>query len=138
MSVVSLFQNTKGMDNDNLRISALRFQVRVGRINNVGGNLFQVFGVMRTYSKKDGHDQEADLGRYEVTRREIDKYVFKVPSLRNVARTAPYFHDGSAQTLEQTVDVMFKYQLGRNAPQEDKAMIVKFLHTLNGVRCAIV
>lgn len=125
------------MDNDNLRISALRFQVRLGRINNVGGNLFQVFGVMRTYSKKDGHDQEADLGRYEVTRREIDKYVFKVPSLRNVARTAPYFHDGSAQTLEQAVDVMFKYQLGRNAPQEGKALIVKFLHTLNGVRCAI-
>ncbi|MGH8806325.1 MAG: cytochrome-c peroxidase [Noviherbaspirillum sp.] len=99
---------------------------------NVGGNMFQVFGAMRPYPKKDGDGQEADLGRYQVTGRESDKYHFKVPSLRNVARTAPYFHDGSVQTLEQAVDVMFKYQLGRNAPQEDKALIVKFLHALNG------
>jgi cytochrome c peroxidase len=99
---------------------------------NIGGNMFQVFGVIRPYLGKDGSGQETDLGRYLVTRRETDKYVFKVPSLRNVALTAPYFHNGSARTLEEAVDVMIKYQLGRTASPEDKALIVKFLHTLNG------
>ena len=99
---------------------------------NVGGNMFQVFGVVRPYLDKDGTAQEADLGRYQVTRRESDKYVFKVPGLRNVALTAPYFHNASARTLEEAVDVMIKYQVGRTAPQEDKALIVKFLHTLTG------
>jgi len=55
-----------------------------------------------------------------------------VPSLRNVALTAPYFHDGSAKTLDQAVDIMFKYQLGRNAPKDDKEQIVRFLKTLTG------
>jgi cytochrome c peroxidase len=55
-----------------------------------------------------------------------------VPSLRNVALTAPYFHDGSAKTLGDAVEVMFKYQLGRSAAAPDKDLIVKFLHTLTG------
>ena len=100
---------------------------------NVGGNMFQVFGVMRDGRNRAGPERPADLGRFQVTGRELDKYVFKVPSLRNVALTAPYFHDASAQTLEQAVDVMFRYQLGRTAPREDKALIVKFLNTLTGV-----
>lgn len=58
--------------------------------------------------------------------------MFKVPSLRNVAVTAPYFHDASAKTLEEAVDVMFRYQLGRNPSQEDKDLIVLFLRTLTG------
>jgi len=58
--------------------------------------------------------------------------VFKVPSLRNVAVTAPYFHDGSAPTLEQAVEVMFKYQLGRPPNTQDISLIVKFLKTLTG------
>ncbi|WP_420472930.1 cytochrome-c peroxidase [Noviherbaspirillum sp. ST9] len=99
---------------------------------NVGGNMFQVFGAVRPYLGQDGALQEYDLGRFHVTGRESDKFVFKVPSLRNVALTAPYFHNGSARTLEDAVDVMIKYQLGRTAPQEDKALIVKFLHTLTG------
>jgi cytochrome c peroxidase len=100
---------------------------------NVGGNMFQVFGVLEPYLGSGTRKvTEADLGRYLVTQRESDKYVFKVPSLRNVARTAPYFHNGSAQTLEEAVDVMFKYQLGRSAPKEDKALIVRFLNTLSG------
>lgn len=85
---------------------------------NVGGNLFQMFGALMPYLGKDGVLQESDLGRYHVTGRESDKFVFKVPSLRNVALTAPYFHNGSARTLEEAVDVMIKYQLGRTAPQE--------------------
>ncbi len=103
---------------------------------NVGGNMFQKFGVMGNYFDKRGKPTEADLGRYLVTGEEGDKHVFKVPSLRNVALTAPYFHDASAQTLEEAVDVMFKYQLGRVGSREDKASIVKFLHTLTGVKGA--
>ena len=67
-----------------------------------------------------------------MTKDDADKHVFKVPSLRNVALTAPYFHDGSASTLEAAVAVMFKYQLGRDASAEDRDLIVKFLHTLTG------
>ena len=58
--------------------------------------------------------------------------MFKVPSLRNVALTAPYFHDGSAKTLNDAVDVMFKFQLGRPGSAQDKELIVKFLYTLTG------
>lgn len=99
---------------------------------NVGGNMFQVFGVMGDYFKQRGGVNEADLGRYNVTKNESDKHMFKVPSLRNVALTAPYFHDGSAKTLPDAVDVMFKYQLGRPGSPQDKELIVKFLHTLSG------
>jgi len=101
---------------------------------NVGGNMFQKFGVMGDYFAQRGNITPADLGRYNVTKRESDKFVFKVPSLRNVELTAPYFHDGSAATLEAAVEVMFRYQLGRDAPPEDKALIVKFLKTLTGER----
>ncbi|NVM80015.1 cytochrome c peroxidase [Duganella sp. SG902] len=99
---------------------------------NVGGNMFQKFGVMGDYFARRGGAGAADMGRYQVTGKADDLHVFKVPGLRNVARTAPYFHDASAATLEEAVDVMFKFQLGRTGSKEDKAAIVKFLHTLNG------
>jgi cytochrome c peroxidase len=67
-----------------------------------------------------------------VTHDEEDRNVFKVPSLRNVAVTAPYFHDASAKTLEDAVDVMFRFQLGRVPSAEDKDQIIKFLKTLTG------
>jgi len=99
---------------------------------NIGGNMYQKFGVMGDYFKQRGNPTDADLGRFLVTRDEEDRHVFKVPSLRNVALTAPYFHDASAKTLEDAVDVMFRYQLGRAASQEDKASIIRFLKTLTG------
>jgi cytochrome c peroxidase len=99
---------------------------------NVGGNMLQTFGVMGNYLQDRGGVRDADLGRYNVTRKESDRFVFKVPSLRNVALTAPYFHDGSAATLTQAVEVMFKYQLGRRASEQDVALIIKFLDTLTG------
>lgn len=99
---------------------------------NVGGNMFQRFGVMDDYLSKRGAPTTKDLGRYNVTKNETDKFVFKVPSLRNVALTVPYFHDGSAGTLEEAVTVMIRFQLGRPVPEADKALIVKFLHTLTG------
>ncbi|MEP6848265.1 MAG: cytochrome-c peroxidase, partial [Acidobacteriota bacterium] len=100
---------------------------------NVGGNLFQEFGVMGDYFSDRGNLTKADLGRYNVTHRESDKYVFKVPSLRNVSQTHPYFHDGSAKTLEDAVAVMSKYQLGRPLSPDEIHSIVKFLKSLDGV-----
>lgn len=99
---------------------------------NVGGNMFQRMGVMGDYFADRGHVTEADFGRFNVTGDEADRYTFKVPSLRNVALTAPYFHDGSAQTLDQAVTIMARYQLGRELPQQDRAQLVAFLRTLTG------
>lgn len=99
---------------------------------NVGGNMFQKFGVMGDYFAKRGGVTDADLGRYLITRNPDDKHVFKVPSLRNVALTAPYFHDAGAKTLEEAVDIMFRYQLGRVVADDDKQAIVTFLNTLTG------
>ncbi|MDB5902333.1 MAG: hypothetical protein JWM26_1211 [Betaproteobacteria bacterium] len=97
---------------------------------NVGGNMFQKFGIMGDYFKDRGHVTRADLGRYNVSGKDEDRHVFKVPSLRNIALTAPYFHDGSAATLEHAVALMGKYQLGLDLPPSDVAQIVEFLGTL--------
>jgi cytochrome c peroxidase len=99
---------------------------------NVGGNMFQRFGVLGDYFKDRGHVTEADYGRFNVTHNEADRYVFRVPSLRNVARTAPYFHDGSAQTLNQAVQVMARYQLGRKLGDDQVTSIIAFLQSLSG------
>ncbi len=92
---------------------------------NVGGNLYNKFGVMEDA-------KSADLGRYNVTGNVRDKFYFKVPSLRNVARTAPYFHDGRTESLTEAVEFMAHYQLGRSISEEEIRKIVAFLHTLNG------
>lgn len=97
---------------------------------NVGGNMFQKLGAMRELAPEVR--AAGTLGRYSVTRREADRYMLRVPSLRNVALTAPYFHNGAVATLDEAVDAMFKYQLGRSAPPQDKQAIVRFLHTLSG------
>ena len=99
---------------------------------NAGGNIFQKFGVMGNYFADRGKETKADLGRFNATGDQADRHVFKVPSLRNIALTAPYFHDGSASSLEEAVEVMSKYQLGRRLPPEDVARIVAFLKTLSG------
>lgn len=99
---------------------------------NVGGNMFQRFGVMGDYFADRGNITKADLGRFDVTKDEADRYVFRVSSLRNVALTPPYFHDGSAQTLEQAIEIMAKYQLGRPLSKEQVKLIAQFLSTLTG------
>ncbi len=96
----------------------------------VGGNMFQKFGVFGDYFSDRGNITERDLGRYNVTQKESDRYAFKVPSLRNVVLTAPYFHDGSVETLNEAVKIMIKYQLGRPEKKEDVDKIVQFLNTL--------
>lgn len=99
---------------------------------NVGGNMYQRFGVMASYVEDRGAIEHSDLGRYNVTGREEDKFVFRVPSLRNVGNTAPYFHDGSATSLEEAVAVMAEYQLGRKIEDTEVEAITEFLHTLTG------
>ena len=99
----------------------------------VGGNMLQRFGILGDYFVDRGTPiEKADLGHFNVSGDEADRHRFKVPSLRNVALTAPYFHDGSAATLDEAVRVMVKYQLGRTATPEDIRLIVSFLEALTG------
>lgn len=99
---------------------------------NIGGNMYQLFGVMGDYFKERGNITNADLGYFNVSHDERDRHKFKVPSLRNIALTAPYFHDGSAKTLHDAVRVMAKYQLGRTIPEADEELIIQFLNALSG------
>lgn len=99
---------------------------------NIGGNLFQNFGLFGNYFEDRGTPTKADLGRFNVTGKEEDRYKFRVSSLRNIDLTPPYFHDGTAETLDEAVMLMGKYQLGRQLSTEDTQLIVKFLKTLTG------
>lgn len=100
---------------------------------NVGGNMYEKLGLFKNYFEHRGNVQEMDYGRYNVTKIEEHRYEFRVPSLRNVALTAPYFHDASAGTLEEAVAVMGEYQLGVDLSEGEIAKIVRFLNTLTGV-----
>lgn len=99
----------------------------------VGGNSYQKFGLAKPYDK-DPHTQ----GRYDVTKEEKDKFVFKVPLLRNIELTAPYFHDASTWDLSEAVNVMTEYQLGISLSNEENEKIVAFLKTLTGEQPQIV
>lgn len=101
---------------------------------NLGGNMFQTLGIVGNYFKDRGGSYPSDLGRYNVTKREEDKYMFRVPSLRNVELTAPYFHDGTVKTLEDAIKKMAKYQLGRELSKEDITDLTEFLRSLTGER----
>jgi cytochrome c peroxidase len=93
----------------------------------VGGGSFQKMGVRKPFVTAN-----KDLGRFEVTKDPNDRMVFKVPVLRNIELTAPYFHDGSRWTLTEVVNAMAEYQLGTTCSAEDVAKIVAFLKTLTG------
>jgi cytochrome c peroxidase len=95
---------------------------------NVGGNLFQRFGVFAARPATT----EADLGRFAVTGEERDRGVFRVPSLRNVAATPPYFHDGGEPSLAGAVRTMVRSQLGRSMTEDEVDLVVRFLRTLTG------
>ncbi len=99
---------------------------------NVGGNLFQKVGIFADYFLYRDEIHLADYGRFNVTGRERDRYVFRVPSLRNVAVTAPYFHDGSVNTLDEALRLVARYQLGRTINRNDIQSIIIFLKTLTG------
>jgi cytochrome c peroxidase len=97
----------------------------------VGGRMFQKFGIVEEYWKETGSKQ-VDKGRFDVTHDPSDMYVFKVPSLRNVAMTPPYFHDGSVRSLPDAVRIMAKVQLGKTLSDQDTNEIVTFLESLTG------
>ncbi|ABK43997.1 Cytochrome-c peroxidase [Magnetococcus marinus MC-1] len=102
---------------------------------NVGGNMYQTFGLFGNYFKdRQIPITKSDYGRFNVTAQEEDRFAFKVPSLRNVALTAPYFHDGRVKSLSQAVQLMAHYQLGRQLSAEHIEKIVAFLHSLTGTQ----
>lgn len=92
---------------------------------NIGGNLYSKFGVMINPDIKN-------LGKFNLTNNEDDKYSFKVPSLRNIEKTPPYFHDGRVSDLNEVVKLMTLYQLGRDISDAEVFKIVEFLKSLNG------
>ena len=98
----------------------------------VGGNMYQKMGVMVPYFNDAAPIKLADRGRFNVTGDPRDMHMFKVPSLRNVDLTPPYFHDGSAATLSDAVRMMAKYQLSHPLTDEEIESIVQFLRTLRG------
>lgn len=100
---------------------------------NFGGNLVQKLGIYQDYYAGKT-PLPSDLGLYNVTKKENDRYVFKVPSLRNIELTGPYLHDGSVATLEEMVQLMGVYQVGQPIPKFQVDNIVKFLKTLNGTQ----
>ncbi|MEW8682359.1 MAG: cytochrome-c peroxidase [Candidatus Thiodiazotropha endolucinida] len=93
----------------------------------VGGNSFQKMGVVEPYKAKSPAE-----GLSAVTGKDADRFKFKVPTLRNVEMTYPYFHDGEAETLTEAVDVMGRLQLGKKFSDNENAQIVAFLKTLTG------
>ena len=92
---------------------------------NIGGNLYGKFGIY-------DEPKTRDLGRYRLTHKASDKYVFKVPTLRNVSKTAPYLHDGRTDSLAETVKLMTQLQLGRFMSDDEIKAIVAFLKSLEG------
>lgn len=96
----------------------------------VGGTMFQPLGIAKPYF--GNLPTPTDLGRFNITKQERDRHVFRVPSLRNVQLTAPYLHDGSIPTLETAVALMLEYQCGQEFNSEDVRRLTAFLRSLTG------
>ena len=99
---------------------------------NLGGNSFQKFGLVKGPYWKFIEDPKRDKGRADVTKKTEDEFFFRVPGLRNVAKTYPYFHNGSVWELDKAVNIMGMAQLGKELSKEDTDNIVAFLNTLSG------
>lgn len=97
--------------------------------NNLGGNMFQKFGLFGNYWEATG-SEKIDEGKFAATGLESDKYFFKVPSLRNIEKTGPYFHDGSVTDLKEAVKIMAKLQLNKDLTDQEVNDIITFLNTL--------
>lgn len=106
--------------------------VRCHQGQGVGGNMFQRMGAKKDYFAGRNDLTVHDMGRFNVTGDEYDRHRFKVPSLRNVALTAPYFHDSSAATLEDAIQTMATYQLGRRLLEQEQELLISFLESLTG------
>ena len=99
---------------------------------NLGGATFQKFGLVEGPYWKFIEDPKHDKGRADVTKKAEDEFFFRVPGLRNVERTYPYFHNGSVWELDKAVNIMAKAQLGKTLAPEDTENIVAFLKALSG------
>jgi cytochrome c peroxidase len=97
----------------------------------LGGNSVQTFGIFGRYWEATGSEQ-IDIGLAHQTQKAEDNYRFRVPMLRNIALTAPYFHDGSVRTLSEAVDIMARLQLSTTLAPEDIGALGAFLETLSG------
>jgi cytochrome c peroxidase len=91
----------------------------------IGGGSYQKLGMVVPY-------ETTDRGRAEVTKNDTDAFFFKVPSLRNVAKTGPYFHDGKVESLDKAVKLMGKHQLGKDLTDDQVKSIVTFLESTTG------
>jgi len=98
----------------------------------IGGQMYQKFGLVNGPYWKYTNSDHQDEGRYKITNQQSDKYVFKVPILRNIAHTYPYFHDGSVWDLSKAVDIMGETQLGRKLTESETNDIIAFLKSLTG------
>jgi len=98
----------------------------------IGGNLFQKLGVIIPYFDKSKKYKKFHYGKFNISKKERDKFVFKVPSLRNITLTAPYFHDGSIATLDRAIELMGFHQLGIKFSKKEVQEIKAFLKTLTG------
>lgn len=92
----------------------------------MGGGMFQKLGLVMPWQ------DTRDLGRFELSKQDSDRQVFKVPSLRNIEKTAPYYHDGSVKTLDEAVKLMGRHQLGRELTPDQVTSIVTFLRSTTG------
>lgn len=95
----------------------------------MGGQMFQKFGVYGNYWEHT-KSKKIDAGLFDISKEESDKYLFKVPGLRNIEKTAPYFHDGSVEKLEDAVRIMAKLQSDKDLSEKQVENIVAFLKTL--------
>jgi cytochrome c peroxidase len=98
----------------------------------LGGNLIQKNHLIDEYFDEHPEANEADLGLFVRTRDEYDRYAFRVPPLRNITLTAPYFHDGSSETLDHAIEEMAEHQLGIDLSPQEKGLIARFLESLTG------
>ena len=99
----------------------------------LGGASYEKMGVSQDYFKmRGGNLTEVDNGRFNVTEKEEDRHFFKVPVLRNIELTYPYFHDGSVNDLAEAVRIMGTIQLGKNFNEDEIQKMVDFLKTLTG------
>jgi len=94
----------------------------------LGGNMYQKMGLIKPYS------DTKDLGRYEVTGNDIDKFMFKVPMLRNIALTDPYFHDGAVEDLKESVMIMAEIQLGKTLTEDEVMKMSRFFDALTDIK----
>jgi len=99
---------------------------------NIGGNVFQRIGIFADFFADKPSSTKIDMGRYILTGRERDRHVFRVPSLRNVAVTAPYFHDGRTDSLDDAIKMVGHYQLNLELSDTDVTLLRAFLESLTG------